>query len=418
MKQQICKDVNEIMEGNNVFILGAGFSKGCGHPLMKDFVDTGASAIERSNDDNAKSVCNRLKNLRLAIFRGQIESSYNKTKHNLNNIEDFLNVLMRDSKQDLSSQGQETQKLSPNDVRDFIVASLKYTERKPQPETFRPIANKDYNALYRRMPKEPNQQSLNPRPDDNEQVVLTYPELFLLIVNADSNPNNPDTIISFNYDLVIERIVTNERPDVFKIQYPQLGEEGTLGQGPVTIQLIKPNGSANWLYCETCKNIFPHKDYVRTGQPCLKCGDSATYPFIQPPGAKTYPLNSQHSFNIENTISKAKRIGIFGFSFPQGDEEFYNQFKNGLILSSELRIYIFNPEANLKESESSFFSTLYNDATICNYIIWNPMEEKSKPVLKRRDHPGLYNSESLFGKRHSDFFAKIAGLFGKRRFKI
>lgn len=417
MDQRISKDVNWNMEGNNVFILGAGFSKGCGHPLMKDFIDMGASAIERSNDDNAKNVCNRLKNLRLAIFRGQIESSYNEKEHDLSNIEDLLNAVVPDSQSDLPSQNQVDHKFSPNDVRDFIVTSLKYTEKKPSPEAFRPIANKDYNAIYRRMLKEPQQPSTNPFPDDDDQVFLSYPELFLLIALADTNPDNPDIIISFNYDLVIERIATNERPGVFKIHYPQRGKDGTLGQGPVTINLVKPNGSGNWLFCETCLNISVQADYVISGQKCPKCGGSVTCPYIQPPGAKAYPLNSQHELSIENIISKAKRIGFFGYSFPKADGEFLDQFKNGLNLSSELRIYVFNPENRLCKSNTSHFSTLNNNVTINNYIVWNPMEENGRPVYKRNEHPNLYKTESLFGMRDKEFLAKVAGLFGKWKFK-
>jgi len=393
------------MEGNNVFILGAGFSHGCGHPLMKNFIDCGLDRIKDSNDSNAKAAAQRFLDARKTT--GMLIK-----EQNLNNIEEFLTGLS--DLQQPREQRIMTDRLM-DDVRDFIVATLRYTEnREPKILTPLSIAHRKYNNLFDRMtPTGSETKTLVPIPEDDNRVIVSYPEVFLFLVSVDSKDDNPDIIVNFNYDLVIEKVALKERSEVFKVVYPELGEEGVLGDGPITIHMVKPNGSANWINCDTCQKVFALKDYVYAGSPCPKCGGFATRPYIQPPGVKDSVAVLQQKHRLDTIVSKAKHIGVFGYSFPKGDHAYYHQFRRGFLDHIQYpRISIFDPDNNLK-TNSPNFAKLDNDLTMRDKVSWSPIDKRKILSLTYQTQEELYKAEYLFGQPVPGLFGLIADVFGK-----
>jgi hypothetical protein len=337
--------------------------------------------------------------------------------YDLNNIEDLLTIVFNkgNAKHPLSKDVVSNIQKVVDYFVDFIVYSLKFRglDQADIPNcnfTFEMYLN--YLACLNNYLPQPidiqTTEKMQKKPFKHGKVRVTYPEMFLLLVSHDYRHDSPDMIVSFNYDLLLERIALNSRKvggeNVYYIYYPQFKTK--VGEGHVPVPIIKPNGSANWLYCRDCEMVMVYDDYVFSKTECKNCSGKNTIPSIIPPGEKDYKRRIGN-ISIAELVMKAKNIGLLGYSLPMTDRYVFSEFERGLQLSEMIpKIHIFNPDKNLKERENSYFKELYSYKTVKNYITWNPLSLGSMDWSS-------YKAENLFGEGNLQLISRIGRLFDK-----
>ena len=129
--------------------------------------------------------------------------------------------------------------------------------------------------------------------------------------------------------------------------------------------IIKLHGSINWLYSEYVNNQIYFNDWTRSD---FKSVDLE--PFIIPPVLDKSSLYNNtilialwhHAFEV---IQNAKKIYIYGFSFPETDYSIKFLFQSALKDRDDYQIYVINTNTNL-----DYLKTKYNiifDERFCNY---------------------------------------------------
>lgn len=173
--------------------------------------------------------------------------------------------------------------------------------------------------------------------------------------------NDSDSIISTNYDIVIDNALlsrlnnTNYGAKIRENIYPVPHADGTtragrkidmlLNQGP--IKLLKLHGSLNWLYCPKCDEIditlnakgaaeYLNKEYEIL---CLNQYCTSNYEplIVTPTKFKIYEnriLNKIWEISRE-CISKTDEIIFIGYSLPEADTEIRCLLLNGINMAEK-----------------------------------------------------------------------------------
>lgn len=158
---------------------------------------------------------------------------------------------------------------------------------------------------------------------------------------AEANELRNVVFVSTNYDILIDNALTEEPGQGFDLDYgiefrnfdpAFVGENQWRRPDPNNcVQLFKPHGSLNWLFCPTCNQIeiTPKEKGVVTramisevnNVPCYRCG-GAFSPLIVPPTFYK-DLNNVFLSTIWNrtdiAVQKVKHIVFCGYSFPDAD---------------------------------------------------------------------------------------------------
>lgn len=141
-----------------------------------------------------------------------------------------------------------------------------------------------------------------------------------------------DTVISFNYDLLMDSAMEKNLPGwTPRAGYglkTAAGGESPGGEPPV--YLLKPHGSFNWLNCKSCGNTY----VLPPSQPLL-AGKSSVFNrplgepeehllerFIIPPSLKkdVHGKLMQHVWHkAGKALEKARRLVVIGYSLPAAD---------------------------------------------------------------------------------------------------
>ena len=150
---------------------------------------------------------------------------------------------------------------------------------------------------------------------------------------------NSTAFISFNYDIIIDNILTKLRElkdldldygiEFMNFDWEKDGNEDSWGKADPnkSLYLLKIHGSLNWLYCPTCNQIEitpKTKGAVKAFVKSEKCKTCKTFmePIIIPP---TYfkDMNNVYLQQIfqksDQILRNAKRIFICGYSLPEAD---------------------------------------------------------------------------------------------------
>ncbi len=166
--------------------------------------------------------------------------------------------------------------------------------------------------------------------------------------------NNPNVaFISLNYDILLDnsllRYVSHDASNNTisipidygcNIKWCKFTDiESRLVCPSNSIKLFKPHGSLNMLFCKACKNLYltiHQKGYFNTFEENFPCPEDKVNldGFIVPP---TFfkQFNKIHLesiwMNIEETISKCKKIIFLGYSLPDADVYFKYKIKKALM---------------------------------------------------------------------------------------
>jgi len=128
------------------------------------------------------------------------------------------------------------------------------------------------------------------------------------------------TVISFNYDLVFDRILSRELGGIdycLGVSRPRVFAKG--------MPFLKLHGSTNWLKCTRCSRIVVEKEEQGQHFPKRACGSRCPgrmKPLIIPPVRdKTQYLGERNNLWIyaDKYLSEADSIVIIGYSLPEVD---------------------------------------------------------------------------------------------------
>lgn len=169
-----------------------------------------------------------------------------------------------------------------------------------------------------------------------------------LLDRIKATPDVYPTIISLNYDLVIDNTLLDRSH-----QYPDYGcdlaTEDYVAQKGKQL-LLKIHGSLNWLYCAACHRmdvaisedklhlvkVFPFDVTLEKkfggDTPCKTCTAVMESVMITPTYRKDYrnPHISRIWYEAERALREARNVIFIGYSLPEDDVEVIYLLKRGL----------------------------------------------------------------------------------------
>ena len=160
-------------------------------------------------------------------------------------------------------------------------------------------------------------------------------------------PGKRFSVITFNYDLVLERAMLKE---LGELDY-KLGRIWGHKRFCHGVPLLKLHGSLNWLWCPKCKEIFVDDKSVAhkyNRESCLKKCGGLREPLIVPPNPqKGEYLKTIHTLwqKADTQLKKADRIVVVGYSLPDADTSAKQLLKESVQNANEFDIINSSPDA-------------------------------------------------------------------------
>ena len=183
------------------------------------------------------------------------------------------------------------------------------------------------------------------------------------------------SIISFNYDLIIDNllILMGKRPDYgfepddneIRLIHPDF-----YGRLQKSNLFLKLHGSMNWYKCSTCRKSFIKLDPADTwstgitgddntgGATCPQCNKGMDFLMI-PPRIGKKPQSNEPRFlkNIWDLgfakIASAEKIIFIGYNFPPSDKNLMRYFKEALefrrLQNKNITVVTLNPDVDFEE---------------------------------------------------------------------
>jgi hypothetical protein len=320
---------------DNVIIFGAGASRDAGIPLMKDFVATMWEFATRGKARRDPLTSADYELLREAMYiRRELDTYHGRAMFDDKNLEDILSLLSFD---EMSGGSQSRKKLST-----FVKAISRTIEL-----TCRVV------------------------PEITDQCVGPYYSFWLTLLTRLAKNKSLPTIITFNYDLVLERSlchaldgdyfrsIEKERPfDGLSIMYyydklqkvnlilqrsectdgkaagtrPWMGDFGECKE-VAEIEILKLHGSLN----------FSTNGTTQPNSPVQAVEDPLILPPIFNKMDYVESLNNAWAKALQR-LRKTKNVFIVGYSLPSTDIYMQYFLKAGLGPNTDLnRVFVYDP---------------------------------------------------------------------------
>ena len=325
---------NLLRNDHNVYILGAGFSREAGLPLISDFLsqmrDSYDWLVQQNRVIEAEAVNEVLK------FRLAAASAAYWVNLDLENIEELFSLAFA------NTDGIATS------MQLAIAATLDYARKTKGPQRTRMDVRSSENLFDSKASKWPRWVKPATGPQDingaGAYEIGTYAlhVARLLGMLKDGKPQGENTFITFNYDTLLEDAL-DELGLSFSYgseirRRPYKGSQFLAEAIPV----YKLHGSVNWARMSKVNLIEVLKNYDDPSNGLRK-------PELLPPTWKKVFKNEIESVWQEaiGKLNRATRIIIIGFSMPPTDMHFKYLLAAGLKKNISLRQILFvNPDAN------------------------------------------------------------------------
>lgn len=249
-----------------------------------------------------------------------------------------------------------------------------------------------------------------------------------------------DTIISFNYDTLIDNAIKHKfneinygfqfltGEDIHKSRYPdsdgihpnaKLRDAKLFGFSPKEYEiklgsnaplLIKPHGSFNWVYCPKCYRYYYmwHDKMIETGYnyyECVNyCGRELQRFIVPMTHQKNFqnPLLSSMWMHVVQQLSKADIVYFIGYSLPNGDYISKYYLIKGLTRPNRrncAKIKLIDPKANESGLGKKFRSIFGDISEIIDKSEFEEIEinlgEKSFNVPQLKEEKYEYGEKRL-----------------------
>lgn len=211
----------------------------------------------------------------------------------------------------------------------------------------------------------------------NNKAESPYTILGQKIYNGCKKQKNVDiSFITFNYDICLDRVLLSmydENEDKsfdvdFGIDLGNYEQEKWFHRPRKRkINLLRPHGSINWVFCKSCGKVF--SKISKQGNPldligkkkCYNCGLSSVEPYIVHPTNNRIYENKyimQIWTKVENILQEADNWCFIGYSLPEADRYF------SYILS---KIYNFRKVKTVKNNKLPKISVVNTNSSINKY---------------------------------------------------
>jgi hypothetical protein len=308
----------------NVYILGAGFSAEANAPLIYDFL-----ARAREFLDNPESGLDRRESEQFAEvfkFRSDAARVREKFRIDLDNIEELFGLVEMSHR--LGTIGTGTR-----DSTVYLIA--KTLQLAIAGRSHRPTVRMSLQPGYAQQAE--SFINFVRRASGGSDVFETdiYTHFALLVAGKYDDQrklgNRSSTVITFNYDLVLDDALTRVRvrPE-YELDNPQFDEPS---ESSVAVSLLKLHGSTNWAICSDSKcnriHVLSQKatsdpDMFRS-KTCATCGKSDLRLLLVPPSwdKSEYSRVMQPVWKkAVAALKNATRICVIGYSMPETDAFF------------------------------------------------------------------------------------------------
>ncbi len=376
----------------NVFVIGAGFSSEAGAPLMNDFFPRARDL--RDDPTSTLTETERRTFGNVIEYRFNLNKVLAKVHVDLDNIEQLFGFMEMDLQ--LSHATDNNLRI---DMTYLIARTLEILTSTPLREQNNRIVTGSVRENRYPFRFQGNQYGF-----------------FVGLVAGLWNPakqergTSRDAVITFNYDLLLERemIPLGLGPQYFLD--PARSDFPMVFANPVLrVKLLKMHGSTNWIVCSRCRD----KIYVRVPdeaqvafvvgtQVCPVCHHTTLRPFIVPPtwnkGIEEGFLRPVWSAALQELLG-AGRIFIVGYSFPETDQFFKYLLGLALAQNNDLsEVWIVNPSREAHERFELLFSPYFRQRVVQGqpwntaYFIPN-LQSVTKQEIKAEDLNGRFVRE-------------------------
>lgn len=327
-----------VFNDNNVYILGAGFSRLAGLPLMTDFMFQMRDALEWHRSQGHVRAVNAIS--QVLEFRLSASSSAYRVRVDLENVEDLFSLAAAtDEKLDealrvaIASTILRGQARGVNCIAQFVSSDTPSFEIPPS-------------------------WSKSPAPNNHWEVFAYDFIVKTLLGGWWSNERPHNTFITFNYDQLLERSLNNLH---VPFSYGVKSLDSRIHAIPnAKLNVLKLHGSVNWAIPRGKVSeviAFPDADSVI---------EDGLIPQLLPPTWRKDSLTtfSQIWRTALDAIGNATRLVIVGFSIPPTDLHFRYLLAAGLRNNISLREIVFvDPNATeIAERSKAIFANHEHNA--------------------------------------------------------
>ena len=331
----------------NVFVLGAGFSKDAGAKTMDEFFPHARNLT----DDPGSPLPEQDKPTfrRVIEYRLGLNKALAKVQEDLDNIEKLFGFLEMEVQ--LSLDGNRK-----------LLEDMKYVVgRTLEVDTFHALKDTGFNTLPGQLFRG-NQYGY-------------FVGLVAGMWNSEKRRENyaVDSVITFNYDLVLERELAEMSILPVYSCGPNASYSQKFGGERNQVSLLKLHGSLNWAICRKCNRLY----YLRYSQylvknlsehTCEQCREAISSFLIVPP---TWNKGTEQEFIRHvwsaalNELKQAGRIFIIGYSFPESDQFFKYMLGSALAHNENLvEIVIVNPDEGAWKRFKALFNPYFLQRTV------------------------------------------------------
>lgn len=340
----------------NVFVLGAGFSRDAGAPLMNDFFQRARDL----RDDPKSSLTEADRNTfgRVVDHRFGLNRALAKIFVDLDNIEQLFGFL----EMELQLSGKAEVRLR-EDIRYLIARTLEASLEKKLGQTNFGLST-----------GKADEQKVNYAFQGNQYAFFVGLVAALWNPNKRNGDDSVDSVITFNYDLVLERemSVLRVRPNYHCGSSAYFYGDAFAGSTR-RANLLKLHGSVNWVTCAKCNRLWflgPEATQVAAlgNYACPNCGQFSLSMLIVPPtwnkGIEEGFIRSVWSKALEELMG-AGRLFIVGYSFPETDQFF--KYMLGLALAQNdglWEVHIVNPSQDAWKAFERLFNPYFRERVV------------------------------------------------------
>ncbi|MDO8753028.1 MAG: SIR2 family protein [Anaerolineales bacterium] len=336
---------NNLHNNHNVYILGAGFSRRRGLPLIQDFMTQMRDALEYHAGEGHSRECAAIE--AVLEFRLKASAAAYRIQIDLENIEDLFSLAS-------ASPGQleEHIKLAIAATLDFAIQAVKRPSAKFNADADAFTKPADWNAKLR----------FGEGSTESYWTAPAYEYIVRALVGGwdSSKDRTENSFITFNYDTLLE-----DSLDGLGIGY-SLGFDAKEKLGSsMHAKVLKLHGSVNWAVPKGARTKIEVMGSYRS------IVEAGLTPEIIPP---TWKKDSRGAFDeiwhqSLKVLADATRVVVLGFSMPPTDLHFKYLLAAGLRENYSLREIVFvNPGTGMdlvkKRCEDLFANQVHNAAKL------------------------------------------------------
>ena len=366
---------------HTVFILGAGASFAAGVPLIKDFLPVARDLFDNPDSDLGLGEARHFRDV--FEFRSRIAQSREKIRIDLDDIEELFGLVEMSVR--LGIENKEVRDSTVHLIAKTIErASEPRRQNRPRVRFQEARGFKSYLDTGKFGPKEAGM----------DGYCIDMYEFFAHLVagnfdDPDKRENRATTVITFNYDLVIDDAL---RSIGISPQY-HVQEENKIEDNTSGVSVLHLHGSTNWGICTKCKKVrvldrkitsLPENIFE---QECEKCRETALGFFLVPPSWDKTDFREAISPVWREALlrlSCARRVVIIGYSMPQTDVFF--KYLITVALARNSRLFKLNVvDSRHQQTIRDIIDGLKQD--------WHPLEVRYRELL-----------EPIFAQRRFRFY--------------